>query len=210
MRRNGKEVIVMLELKARFDEEANLEWKNVLEEEGVKVLLGVPQMKVHAKLCIIKKRKGNKTIQYGFVSTGNLNEKTSNCIWRSLPAYSQPQCDGRYQPHFPYVENWKTGCATAHVQDTAGLPGTMRNASLLLLINREIKHAKAKKEAKIILKVNSLSDAMLIEKLNDAASAGVEIRMIVRGIFCAVTILKKQKKKYRPSVLWMNTLNMRG
>ncbi|MEO7531907.1 MAG: polyphosphate kinase 1, partial [Sediminibacterium sp.] len=75
--RNGKEVVVMLELKARFDEEANLEWRKILEEEGVKVLLGVPQMKVHAKLCIIKKRRGNKTVQYGFVSTGNLNEKTA-------------------------------------------------------------------------------------------------------------------------------------
>src|SRR6478609_4414070 len=75
--RNGKEVVVMLELKARFDEEANLEWKNVLEDEEVEVLLGTPGMKVHAKLCIIKKRKGNKTIQYGFVSTGNLNEKTA-------------------------------------------------------------------------------------------------------------------------------------
>lgn len=76
--RNGKQVIVMLEIKARFDEEANLEWKEILEEEGVKVLLGVPKMKVHAKLCIIKKRKGNKTVQYGFVSTGNLNEKTAH------------------------------------------------------------------------------------------------------------------------------------
>src|SRR5678809_158200 len=75
--RNGKEVIVMLELRARFDEEANLEWKDVLEEEGVKVLIGIPNMKVHAKLCLIKKRVGKKIIQYGFVSTGNLNEKTA-------------------------------------------------------------------------------------------------------------------------------------
>ncbi|CAF3773605.1 unnamed protein product [Rotaria sp. Silwood1] len=74
--RNGKDVVVMLELKARFDEEANLEWKEILEQEGVKVLLGVPRMKIHAKLCIIKKREKNKTIQYGFVSTGNLNENT--------------------------------------------------------------------------------------------------------------------------------------
>ncbi len=75
--RNGKTVTVMLELRARFDEEANLEWKERLEEEGVRVLLGVPNMKVHAKLCVIKKRVQNKTIQYGFVSTGNLNEGTS-------------------------------------------------------------------------------------------------------------------------------------
>ena len=74
--RNGKEVIVFLELKARFDEEANLEWKTLMEEEGVNVLVGIPNVKVHAKICIIQKREGLKRIQYGFISTGNLNEKT--------------------------------------------------------------------------------------------------------------------------------------
>ncbi len=68
----------MLELRARFDEEANLEWKERLEEEGVKVLIGVPNLKVHAKLCLIKKRVKNTTTHYGFVSTGNLNEKTAS------------------------------------------------------------------------------------------------------------------------------------
>ena len=67
----------MLELRARFDEEANLDWKERLEEEGVKVLIGIPNIKVHAKLCVIKKKSGKKIIQYGFVSTGNLNEKTA-------------------------------------------------------------------------------------------------------------------------------------
>ena len=76
--RNGKQVVVMLELKARFDEEANLEWKKILEEEGVKVLLGVPKTKIHAKLCVISKRSGTRSRQYGFVSTGNLNEKTAS------------------------------------------------------------------------------------------------------------------------------------
>src|SRR6185436_19773413 len=75
--RNGKRVTVMLELRARFDEEANLEWKERLEEEGVKVLIGIPNMKIHAKLCLIKKKVGSSTTYYGFVSTGNLNEKTS-------------------------------------------------------------------------------------------------------------------------------------
>ncbi|MGZ3924035.1 MAG: polyphosphate kinase 1, partial [Flavisolibacter sp.] len=74
--RNGKQVTVMLELRARFDEEANLEWKERLEEEGVKVLIGIPNMKVHAKLCVIRKRVEDKIVQYGFVSTGNLNEDT--------------------------------------------------------------------------------------------------------------------------------------
>jgi len=75
--RNGKEVTVVLELRARFDEEANLHWKAVLEEEGVKVLIGMPNMKVHAKLCVIKKKQFNRIKYYGFISTGNLNESTS-------------------------------------------------------------------------------------------------------------------------------------
>ena len=75
--RNGKAVTVFLELKARFDEEANLEWKTLMEEEGVNVLVGIPNMKVHAKICVIQKKVDNKLIQYGFISTGNLNEKTA-------------------------------------------------------------------------------------------------------------------------------------
>ena len=75
--RNGKKVTVFLELKARFDEEANLEWKTLMEEEGVKVLVGIPNVKVHAKICVIQKRVGKKLLQYGFISTGNLNEKTA-------------------------------------------------------------------------------------------------------------------------------------
>lgn len=75
--RNGKDVTVVLELRARFDEEANLVWKEELEEAGVKVLIGVPNMKVHAKICLIKKKSQNKIIHYGFVSTGNLNESTA-------------------------------------------------------------------------------------------------------------------------------------
>jgi polyphosphate kinase len=75
--RNGKQVTVMLELRARFDEEANLAWKEKLEEEGVKVLIGIPNLKVHAKICVIRKRMNDKIFHYGFISTGNINEKTA-------------------------------------------------------------------------------------------------------------------------------------
>ncbi|MEQ1625708.1 MAG: phospholipase D-like domain-containing protein, partial [Sediminibacterium sp.] len=188
------EVVVMLELKARFDEEANLEWKKVLEEEGVKVLLGVPKMKIHAKLCIIKKRKANKTIQYGFVSTGNLNESTSKVYSDHCLMTSNRNVMADINRIFKYLENWRNGsipllaCKTLMV-----CPNNMRK-DILLLINKEIKLAKAGKPAKIILKVNSLSDTALIEKLYEAALAGVEIKMIVRGIFCAMLENKKFKK----------------
>lgn len=192
--RNGKEVVVMLELKARFDEEANLEWKKILEEEDIKVVLGVPKMKIHAKLCIIKKRKGNKTIQYGFVSTGNLNEKTATVYGDHCLLTANRHVMADINRIFRYLENPKTTVRYLQLCKTLLVcPGIMRR-EITSLIDREIKNAKAGKEAKIILKVNSLSDAFLIEKFHDAASAGVEIRMIVRGIFCMMAPGKKHKE----------------
>jgi polyphosphate kinase len=191
--RNGKEVVVMLELKARFDEEANLEWKKVLEEEGVKVLLGVPKMKIHAKLCIIRKRKDNKTIQYGFVSTGNLNESTAKVYGDHCLMTSNRNVMADMNRIFKYLENWRTGSAPLAACKTLMVcPNNMRR-DILLHINKEIKLAKAGKSAKIILKVNSLSDETLIEKMYEAATAGVEIKMIVRGIFCPMFENKKFK-----------------
>jgi polyphosphate kinase len=192
--RNGKAVVVMLELKARFDEEANLEWKSILEEEGVKILLGVPKMKIHAKLCIIKKRKAGRTIQYGFVSTGNLNEKTATVYGDHCLLTSNRNVMADINRIFSYLENWKTGIPNLKQCKTLLVCPTNMRTQLLTLINKEIKHAKAGKEARIILKVNSLSDAQLIHALYDAAGAGVEVKMIVRGIFCVVADHKKFKK----------------
>jgi polyphosphate kinase len=191
--RNGKEVVVMLELRARFDEEANLEWKKMLEEEGVKVLLGITNLKVHAKLCIIKKRVINKIVQYGFVSTGNLNEKTAKVYADHCLLTSNRNVMADINRIFRYIENTKTGqqhlkaCKTLMV-----CPEAMRQ-HLVKLINIEIKNAKAGKTASIVIKINSLSDTSLILKLYEAAAAGVNIQFIVRGIFCAVPQQKKLK-----------------
>lgn len=184
----------MLELRARFDEEANLEWKQILELEGVNVILGVPNMKVHGKICIIKKRVQNKTVQYGFVSTGNLNEKTARfyCDECLLTANRNVMAD--INRVFKYLEDPKPvnrkylmACKTLLV-----CPTNMRDA-FIALMDKEIKAAKAKKKAKITVKVNSLSDTILINKLYEAAYAGVEIQLIVRGIFCAMSENKKFK-----------------
>ena len=191
--RNGKLVTVVLELRARFDEEANLEWKEELEEAGVKVLLGVPDMKVHAKLCLIKKRINNHTIHYGFVSTGNLNEKTALVYGDNCLLTSDRNIMADVNRIFGYLEQPKNrhhflkNCKTLIVSPTG-----MRK-QFLQLINKEIKTAKAKKPASIILKLNSLSDELLINKLYEAAKAGVEIKMVIRGIFCLLTENKKFK-----------------
>ena len=194
--RNGKEVVVMLELKARFDEEANLEWKKILEEEGVKVLLGIPKLKIHAKLCIIKKRQGNKTIQYGFVSTGNLNEKTSRVYGDHCLLTSNRNIMADINRIFRYLENWKTGITHLRMCKTLMVCPVKMRRDINTLIDKEIKNAKAGKAASIIIKLNSLSDSLLIQKLYDAAAAGVNIQMIIRGIYCAVKDIKKMKNTF--------------
>jgi polyphosphate kinase len=189
--RNGKQVIVMLELKARFDEEANLEWKEILEEEGVKVLLGVPKMKIHAKLCIIKKRSKNKTIQYGFISTGNLNEKTATVYADHCLLTTNRNIMADINKIFSYLENWKHGfLPLKQCKSLIVSPVSMR-PHLEALIDKEIKAAKSKKPAIITIKGNSLSDTNLIVKLQTAAAAGVEINLIIRGIFCPIFNIKK-------------------
>jgi polyphosphate kinase len=159
-------------------------------------LLGVPKMKIHAKLCIIKKRKGTKTIQYGFVSTGNLNENTARLYGDHCLLTANRNVMADINRIFHYLENWKT--CIHHLRNCKTLilcPVSMRR-QIIELIDKEIRHAKAGKLAGILLKVNSLSDAELIHKLNEAAVAGVEIKMIVRGIFCMLSDHKKHTQTF--------------
>ena len=185
--RNGKQVTVMLELRARFDEEANLRWKEELEEAGVKVLLGVNNLKVHAKLCLIKKRVKNTTTHYGFVSTGNLNEKTARVYGDHCLLTSDRTIMADINRIFGYLENPVTKSGLLKACKTLSVSPLLMRRQMLSLINREIKLAKHKKQACITLKFNSLSDKQLIEKLYDAAKAGVEIWLIIRGICCMLT-----------------------
>lgn len=185
--RNGKEVTVMLELQARFDEESNLMWKEMFEPEGITVLTGIPDKKVHAKLCVIKKRANNKTIQYGFVSTGNFNEKTARIYGdhlimtadRGIMADINKVFNALKKPKDDYLSVLKT-CKSLMV-----CPQFMRE-KIVHHIDKEIDEAKAGRKAEMIVKANSVSDRALITKLYEAAQSGVVIKMIVRGIYCAV------------------------
>ena len=192
--RNGKHVTVIIELRARFEEEANLEWKERLEDEGVKVLIGVPDMKVHAKICMIKKRLDNRTIHYGFVSTGNLNEKTATIYGDHCLLTANRNIMADVNRMFSYLEKPKDNHILKSCKTLLPCPTTLRR-ELIKMINREIKFAKSGKKASMILKMNSLSDEELIEKLNEAAKEGVDIKMIVRGIFCMYAENKKFKKQ---------------
>jgi polyphosphate kinase len=185
--RNGKQVTVMLELRARFDEEANLAWKERLEEEGVKVLIGIPNMKIHAKLCVIRKRVEDKIVQYGFVSTGNLNEDTAKVYADHCLLTSNRDVMADANRIFNYIEHYKTGNHFLKACKTLiPSPGISRT-EIIKMIHAEVKNALRGNPASITAKMNSLSDHEIIFELYDAAKAGVEINLIIRGIFCVVT-----------------------
>ncbi len=191
--RNGKQVTVMLEIRARFEEEANLEWKERLEDEGVKVISSMPDMKVHAKICLIRKKINTRTIHYGFISTGNLNEKTATVYGDHCLLTANRQIMADVNRIFNYLEKWKNGTQMLRACKTIiPCPINLRR-ELLKLINKEIKHANEGKPAGVTLKMNSISDEILIEKLYEAARAGVELKLIVRGIFCMFSENKKFK-----------------
>lgn len=195
--RNGKQVTVMLELRARFEEEANLEWKTRLEEEGVKVLVEIPRMKVHAKVCVIRKRVKDRHVDYGFVSTGNLNERTARVYADHCLFTSNARLMADINRIFHFLEHPRTG---AHFLKNceAILPSPhLVRKELYRLIDSEIKQAMKNKPSGILLKMNSLSDEGMIAKLYEAARAGVAIKLIVRGIFCMMPENKKFRRPVR-------------
>lgn len=182
--RNGKQVTVMLEVRARFDEEANLDWKERLEDEGVKVLIGIPNMKVHAKICLIRKRVAERILQYGFVSTGNLNESNAKVYGDHCLFTANRAIMADVNRVFNYIEHYKTGLHFLKACNLLLPSPVFARRELLKMIDIEIKNARKGKKALIIAKMNSLSDEEIINALNEAARAGVELKLIIRGIFC--------------------------
>jgi polyphosphate kinase len=184
--RNGKQVTVVLELRARFDEENNIEWKKVLEEEGVRVQVGVPGMKVHAKVCLIRKKAKGGWLSYGFVGTGNLHEGTARVYADHFLLTARESVMADLARVFRALEKPEQRLAgLAECRHLLCSPHRMRKA-LLEFIGAEVARARRGEAASIVLKLNSVSDGELMEALDGAAAAGVRIRMVVRGICCMV------------------------
>ena len=193
--RNGKQVSVVIELKARFDEEANMMWKKRLEEEGVRVYIGLPEMKIHAKICVIKRREFNRTTQFGFVSTGNLNESTAKVYADHCLLTSNRQIMADINRVFDCLERPipnLTGLKSCRTLIPA--PISMRKFFQAQIL-KQISLSKRKKGGSLVVKLNSLSDDQLIHDLYDAAKAGVKSSFVVRGIFCGVMDQKSFKKQ---------------
>ena len=179
--RNGKQVTVVVELQARFDEENNIYWANKLREEGAKVIFGVPDMKVHSKLCLITRKDKRVVTHYAYIGTGNFNEKTASFYSDHALLTSDIRITEEINQVFSFFEsNLRIG----QYKHLLVSPFFMRK-EFIKLIDKEIKNARSKKEAYIFVKLNSLMDNEIIQKLYDASKAGVKIRMIIRGI-CSI------------------------
>jgi polyphosphate kinase len=183
---NGKRVTVVVELQARFDEEANIEWSRVLTDAGVKVVFGTPGLKIHSKLCLISHRENGELRDYGHIGTGNFHEKTARIYTDFALFTADQQITSEIRKVFEFIENPYRPVKFNH------LIVSPRNSRRRIqkLIEREIEHAKAKRKAGITLKVNNLVDKSLVNLLYRASSEGVKIRMIVRGMCSLVPGVK--------------------
>lgn len=180
--KNGKKVTVIMEITARFDEANNIFWANQLKDEGVKVIYGHPDYKVHCKLVYVLKKQGKTVKEYTNISTGNFNEVTAD-IYSDLSLFTT---DKRLTQDVASVFNFLETNNKPQFKHLLVAPFNIRD-KIVAKINREIKNKKVGKPAHIILKINSLVDDEIIDKLYEAKKIGVIVELIVRGICCVCT-----------------------
>ncbi|MDO6636319.1 polyphosphate kinase 1 [Pseudoalteromonas carrageenovora] len=185
--KNGKKVTVMVELKARFDEQNNIEWAKVLSSAGIKVIFGIPALKVHSKLCIIHRKEKNKIVKYAHIGTGNFHEKTAK-IYTDFSLFTKhsgicEECDSV----FKFIESSYKPFNFEYLMLS---PSNARDM-LLDLIDKEIQHVENGNPGKITVKINNLVDKQLVDKLYYAGRRGVKIRIIVRGMCSLIPGLAK-------------------
>lgn len=179
---NGKSVTVSIELQARFDEQANINYAQEMEEEGINLVFGVKGLKVHSKMCVIEREEGKKIKRYGFVSTGNFNESTAK-IYTDYTLFTSNQ--SILKDFIKVFSFFETNYRIYKYKHLITSPHYTKKA-IFKLIDNEIANVKNGKEGYIRLKMNSISSYMMVDKLYEASRAGVKIQMIVRGICCLI------------------------
>ena len=180
---NGKDVTVLIEPQARFDEKNNIEWANRYQEAGVKVILGVPGLKVHAKLCLVVRHEGAADRYYSAIGTGNFNEETSQFYTDHMLLTSHAGLGADILEAFRFFQsNWQP----PRLSHLVAAPFSLR-AGVKYWIQNEIDHAKHGREAGIFIKLNNLADPEITGLLYEASQAGVQVQLIVRSMFSVVT-----------------------
>ena len=176
--RNGKKVTVVVELKARFDEENNINWARKMTDAGIQVVFGLTTLKIHSKLCLISRMERGKLMHYGHIGTGNFNEKTAR-IYTDMSLFTcHPEITAEIDQVFEFIEYSYRPYQFNHLI----VSPTWSRPRLIALIQREIDFAISGRKAEIFLKVNNLVDQQIVELLYRASQAGVKIRIIVRGM----------------------------
>ena len=189
--RNGKSVTVFVELKARFDEINNLNWAKKMKEAGVRIIYSIPEMKVHAKIALVKRKTGWQAEYLGLLSTGNFNETTARFYTDHLLITANKAITVEMDLLFSYLRSRAQPEGYDFMKFEHLLVSRFNMMPRLeQLINREIANKKAGKEAGITIKVNNLQEGHLIDCLYAASNAGVEIKLLVRGICCLVPGVK--------------------
>jgi polyphosphate kinase len=184
--KNGKQVTVIIELRARFDEEANIKWTQELQMEGVQVIFGVPGLKVHSKVFLITREEEGKLVKYASIGTGNFNEATSKAYTDYHLLTSRKEITKEVEKVFSFLQkNYQI-----HKFKHLIVSPHYTRKFFMNLIENEIESAKKGNESGITLKLNSLNDIKLIDKLYEASSYGVKIRLIIRGICSLVPGVK--------------------
>lgn len=210
---NGVKVTVIIELKARFDEKNNIDWSNYLEDNGVNVLFGVQNLKVHSKLFLIKRKSGNKTQLIAHVGTGNFHEKTANIYTDCSFLTADKAITREVEKVFRIFKN---NFDRSMFRELLVSPFNIRR-KINALIDREIKHAQNGEKGHIIIKLNNLVDGKIIKKLYEASNAGVKIECIIRGICALVPGIKNQSENItvrsivgqyleHTRILWFNNM----
>lgn len=185
---NGKEVFVLVELKARFDEENNIGWSRLLEDAGCHVIYGLDGYKVHSKLCQIMKKKDGNVEYYTQIGTGNYNEKTARLYTDLSLMTADPKIGTEAARVFQALAMGET---VENMEHLLVAPKCLQN-KVLAMIDEEIEHARAGEQTYIGLKMNSLTDKRIMNKLVEASCEGVHIDMVVRGICCLIPGVKGQ------------------
>lgn len=184
--KNGKQVTVQIELQARFDEQANIEYAEQLQSEGVKLIFGVPGLKVHSKICLIEREEEDGLKRYGFISTGNFNESTARIYTDYTLFTAHDSILKELNKVFDFFETTYKINKYKHLI----VSPHYTKSTFSKLIDNEIANAIVGKEAYIKIKMNSFTSYKMVDKLYEASRAGVKIQLIIRGICCLVPGVK--------------------
>ena len=180
--KNGKEVVVQIELQARFDETNNIDYAKLMQDQGVKLIFGIPTLKVHAKVCVVEKLINNKILKYGFISTGNFNESTAKIYTDFTIFTSNESLLDEISNVFEFFSfNYKKFKYEKLIISPYNTKNFFKS-----LIKNEIKNAKSGKDAFIKIKLNNITNYEMVEELYKAAEEGVKIYLVVRGICCLI------------------------